>query len=291
MTKFILGIDIGGTNIKGGIFDLKEDKIKEKKFIKTSKKLDEFLISLHNIISFFKEKYEFDRVGIGFPGNIDKNGRIVFSPHIPDSVGFNIVKYFKEMNLKLKIENDANLAALAHLKFLNNNNISDLICLTLGTGIGGGVVLNKKMLNSSKGIGFELGHIQVNLNGAICSCGKKGCVEAYSSSSGMLNRFGDGNLKEFLDLYNLYKNGNQKAAKIIEEGFFYLGIAVGNLVNIFAPEIVYIAGGISEKFYEFYEFFINGVKKSILPHLFHEVDFKKSDLKDAGILGAIALWI
>ncbi len=290
MTNYILGIDIGGTNIKAGIFDLKENEIIEKKYLKTPKKLKDFLISLQNIISFFKEKYDFYRVGIGFPGNLDKNGIIIFSPHIPDSVGFNIVEYFREKKINLKVENDANLAALAHLKF-SNSDISDLICLTLGTGIGGGVVLNKKMLNSSRGIGFELGHINVIPDGAVCSCGKRGCVEAYSSASGMLNRFGDKNLKEFLDLYNLHKYGNKKATKIIEEGFLYLGVAVGNLVNIFAPEIVYIAGGISEKFYEFYDFFMNGIKKAILPHFMQKVDIKKSELKDAGILGAISLWI
>ncbi len=290
MTNLILGIDIGGTNIKSGVFELKSNKIIEKKYYKTPKKLKNFLNLLKKIIAYYKSIYPINKVGIGFPGNIDKSGEVIFCPHIPESIGYNLVSYLKKLKISLKIENDANLSAYAHLKFLEKNK-SDLICLTIGTGIGGGVVIEKKILNSSRNIGVELGHIQVVDNGAQCSCGKKGCVEAYSSSSGMLKRYGDNKLKEFIDLYHLHKNGDNKATTIIQEGFYYLGIATGNFVNIFAPEVVYISGGISEKFNEFKNFFIDGVRKSILKFLYDKVEFKKSPLKDAGILGAVSLWI
>ena len=291
MADFILGIDIGGTNIKVGIFSISKNRIIEKSYEKTENNLEKFLNTVSKIVNKFKKKYKIEKVGIGFPGNINEIGEIIFSPHVSDAIGFNIVNFFeRELNVSLKIDNDANLSALAHLKF-SKEKISDLICLTLGTGIGGGVVLKKELLNSSRGIGFELGHITVLPDGEKCSCGKNGCMEAYSSASGMIKRYGDNNLKEFIELYNLYKNGDEKAKKIIDEGFFYLGIGTGSLVNIFAPEKVFFAGGISEVFYEFYDSFLNGVKKSCLKFLFEKVKFEKSNLKDSGILGAVSLWI
>ena len=291
MTDYILGIDIGGTNIKAGIFDLKNFKIIDKKHFKTENNLEKLLKIFSNIIKEFKKKYNFQKAGIGFPGNIDKSGKIIFSPNLKASLGFNIVEWFRDkLNISIKIDNDANVATLAHLKF-SDNEFSDIICLTLGTGIGGGVVLNKKLLSSSRNIGFELGHINVKPDGELCSCGKKGCMEAYCSARGITKRYGNRKFKEFKDIYNLYKNGDKKAETIIKEGFFYLGIGTGNLINIFAPEIVYFAGGISEVFNEFFENFYKGIKSSTLDFLLDKVCFEKSNIKDAGILGAVSLWI
>ncbi len=291
MDKFILGIDIGGTFIKSGIFSCEKKEIIEKRNWATEKDLEKFKDSLLTIIDYFRRKYNFKKVGIGFPGNLNKKGEVIFSPHIPSSIGFNLIKFLhKNFNLEFRVENDANLHALSHFKF-SDKEYSDLICITIGTGIGGGVVLNGELLNSSRGIGFELGHINVEVKGEKCSCGKRGCVEAYSSSSGMLNRYGDKKLKEFKNLYNIAKNGDKRALKIIKEGFYYLGVCSGNLINIFSPQVIFYAGGISAIFYEFFDDFINGVKETCLEFLFKLVEFRKSNLSDSGILGAVSLWI
>ncbi len=291
MDNYILGIDIGGTNLKTGIFSIKKKKILEKKTVKTEKKLKYFTMQLKDIVFFYNNKYKIKGIGIGFPGNISPQGEILFSPHIPDSVGFNIKNFFKkDLKTNIKIENDANLFALAHYKF-SKEKINDLICLTIGTGIGGGAVINGKLFQNSRGIGTEFGHICVVPNGEPCSCGKNGCLEAYSSSSGMIKRYKDKSIKEFIDLFNLAKNGDKKALKIIKEGFYYLGVGCGSLVNIFAPEIIFFAGGVASVFENFYNDFYNGFEKNILNFLKNKVKFKKSFIEDGGILGAIALWI
>ena len=291
MTDYILGIDIGGTFIKAGIFSISENKLIEKKVIPTEKKLDRFLNSLTNLIKSFSNKFLIKKCGIGFPGNISPDGVILFSPHIPNSVGFNFSEFLHEcFEIEFRIDNDANLSALAHFVF-GREKVKDLICLTLGTGIGGGAIVNGKLFSSAKGLGAEFGHICVVPDGDFCSCGKRGCMEAYSSSSGMINRYGDKFLTEFKELYKLLKNGDKRAKKVIEEGFYFLGIGVGSLINIFAPEVVYFAGGVSNVFNEFREFFIKGVNKTSLKFLYERVKFLKSELDDAGILGAVALWI
>ena len=291
MNNYILGIDIGGTSIKAGLFSKNENRIIKKETIPTEKSLNNFLNSIKSIIQFFSEKFPISKCGIGFPGNISSEGIILFSPHIPESIGFNFLDYLcNNFKMEIKIDNDANLSALAHFVF-GKEKVKDLICLTLGTGIGGGAIVNGKLFSSASGLGAEFGHICIVPDGALCSCGKRGCMESYSSSSGMINRYGKKSLTEFKELYNLSKNGDKKAKEIIEKGFYYLGLGVGSLINIFAPQVVYFAGGVSNVFNEFRNFFMLGVRKTALKFLLEKTKFLKSDIEDPGILGAVALWI
>jgi glucokinase len=284
----ILSFDIGATNIKTGIFEHVNEEFLHEKNYKTEDNFESFILQIKDIITYYLLNFEFNKIGIGFPGNINKMGEIVFSPNLPFLKHKNIYSIFAvKENLEIRFENDANCAAIGALIFYKK--YSDLITITLGTGVGGGIILNKRILKNSRDLGFEIGHTTVVANGTQCSCGKKGCMEAYSSSTGMIKRYNK-NLKEFIELYRLYKSNDKEAKGIIEEGFYYLGVGISNLINIFAPEAVVITGGISNIFNEFKDYFFKGIKENTLDFLLNKTNFEIYKKNNLGLLGAAGLF-
>ncbi len=281
----IIGIDIGGTYIKAGYY--KDGKIIKKIKIETPEKGKDIA---DKIIEIVYEVKEVNGIGIGIPGMVYR-GRVIQAPNLKGFEGFEIEKYLKKkIPFKFYIDNDANCAAIGEKYFGVAKNFKNFIVLTLGTGLGGGIFVDGKILRGKDGLAGEIGHMQVFPDGVRCNCGKRGCLEVYASKEGFKKI-----LKEDIEPEEVSKRareGIKKYKKVFELMGFSLGIACGNLVNIFNPEAIIFTGGISKSYDLFKNIFLKTLKKNAFPHLLKELKIRVSKFKeDSGIFGAIALFI
>ncbi len=287
----ILSLDIGATAIKTGIFDDKNQTFCKEKIFLTEHNKSRFKYLINNILEEYSQNYEFKKIGIGFPGNLRKNGEIIFSPNLPFLCNENIFNIFNTGQFSIKFENDANCAAIGALIVYKKN---DIITLTIGTGIGGGVILKKQLLSNFSNIGFEFGHITVKENGEPCNCGKKGCLESYSSATGMLSIFKKNTGKDlynFKELYDLFLNKDKVALNIIKQGFQYLGLGASIITNIFAPELIVLTGGVATCFHNFKNFFYDFFNKYTLDFLRHKTEISVYTKNNLGLVGAAGLFL
>ncbi|MBN2120908.1 MAG: ROK family protein [Candidatus Omnitrophica bacterium] len=303
-----LGIDWGGTFIKLGIFNqksklLSNHKISSPNFSKPSK----FFKLLKKIIkSELKNKRlslsQLKGAGIGAPGIIEmKTGRIYYLPNIKGWKNFPFKKIFtKELGIPLALDNDGNIAALAELKRGKAKGIKRGLVLTLGTGLGSGLILNGKVFHG-KTSAVEAGHIPLTINGTACGCGAKGCVETFLGNkyfikkvTSMLKQKGF-SLKKFknltpLDVYRLALQNNKVAIKAWIHYGYILGLFCRGLVNLLNLEAIVLGGGLSKAS----RFFMPEMKKTINRQAMHplnkQVKIYKSKLGDNfGIIGAYEL--
>ena len=250
-----IGVDLGGSHIAIGVID-KEGKIVEKieKRI-TSKEKQDVKESIESyLIENIKEmqkKYKITEIGIAIPGTVSKD--IVIKSVNLGLSNYHIVENLKkEIDLPIKIRNDAKCAAIAESKYGVLKQYERSIFLTLGTGIGGAVIINNKLLDTGNLPGCEFGHIIIEENGILCNCGKKGCFEKYASMKSFKNKLRkelglDEKTRgqELLD--KIRKNSPENddyevIRKNIEEYIKYLSIGISNLINIFEPEAIGIGG-------------------------------------------------
>lgn len=298
-----IGIDLGGSHIGIGVVDTDGNIVEkfEKRIVSKDRKnvkkvIEEYIIEKSNLLL---EKYKISSIGIAVPGTVQKD-------IIIKSVNFNLENYklverLKQvLNIEIKLKNDAKCAALAENKYgagkLKNSN--RILFLTLGTGIGGAVIINNKLLDTGDEPGCEFGHMIIQKNGIMCNCGKKGCFERYAS----MKAFKD-NLREVLgldektsgkELLNIIRKTTQKTQnylkinRIINNYIEDLSIGISNIINIFEPESIILGG--SFVFYE--EIFLAKLKEKLLNSdlLFNKrkgIDIQTAILgNDAGIIGA-----
>ena len=246
-----IGIDLGGSHIaigvinKDGFIVEKVEKrllAKDKKDIRTA--IESYIIEN---VKDLKEKYKITEIGIAVPGTIYKT-EILKSVNLGVE-NYNLIEKIKtEINLPITIRNDAKCAAIAESILGALKNYKRSIFLTLGTGIGGAVIINGKLLDTGELPGCEFGHIVVQKDGIKCNCGKKGCFEKYASMKALKNNLRTSlgldettRGQELLDM--IRKNGeDEKIKKIVDEYIEYLSIGISNLINIFEPEVVGIGG-------------------------------------------------
>ena len=296
-----IGIDLGGSHIAIGVVDnngLIIEKQEKRIMANEKKDITTFIESyiIENVNELIK-KYKISSIGIAIPGTVD-NFSIIKSVNL-GLENYNIVEKLEEkIDLPIKIKNDAKCAALAENKFGSLKDYNRAIFLTLGTGIGGAVIINNELLNTGNLPGCEFGHMIIEKDGIECNCGKKGCFEKYSSMKAFKN-----NLRKALgldettrgeELINILRNNKQenknynKIEKVIEEFIEYLSIGISNLVNIFEPEAICIGGS-----FVFFEDILLERLKNYLKnenYLFNKRDeliIKTAVLgNDAGIIGA-----
>lgn len=291
---FVLGVDWGGTYIKAGL--VLNNKVVDK-YIFSSRKLKDKRTFI-NQIKFLTEKWKrvkLKGIGIGAPGVIDiKKGFIYYLPNVKGWKNFPLKRVLeKETGLKVFIDNDVNLFSLAEARQGAAKNYSQAIFITLGTGLGGGVMINKKIL-TARTSAAELGHIPLILKGERCSCGSRGCIETFVGNSFLLKRYYQltrKNLpKEKVEiLFEKASGGESEAIKVWREFSFALGKFLGGLVNIFNPEVIVIGGGIAGAFKLFKGWVKEAIKKQAMwPHL-KGLKLLKAKLKDPGIIGAAIL--
>ena len=296
-----IGIDLGGSHIAIGVVDNKGKILEkvEKRITNTEKNnikkvIEEYIIEK---TANFLEQYKITEMGIAIPGTV-KNGIVIKSVNL-GLKHYEIVKNLQEnIPLPIKIRNDAKCAALAENTYGALKSYDRSIFLTLGTGIGGAVIIHNELLDTGDLPGCEFGHMLIEKNGRLCKCGKKGCWETYASMKAFKNHLRElleldekTSGKELLDILRKMPKDDSKYAqtnKLIEQYIDYLSVGISNLINIFEPEAIGIGG--SFVFYE--EIFLEKLKAKLLKDnlLFNErkeMNIQTAILdNDAGMIGA-----
>ena len=316
MSKKIIGIDLGGTSVKLAILTT-EGEIQEKWSIKTNI-LDEGSHIVPDIIDSIKHRFEtygltkedFLGVGMGSPGVVDSEAGTVIGAYNLNWKTLQLVKdqFESALGLPFFIDNDANVAALGEQWVGAGNNNPNVVFMTLGTGVGGGVIAAGNLIRGVKGAGGELGHITVDFDAPFaCTCGKKGCLETVASATGIVNltrRYaeeyaGDAKLKQLIDdgeevtakeVFDLAKEGDDLALIVYRHFSNYLGVACANIAAVLNPAYIVLGGGVSAAG----EFLLDGVRNVFADNSFPQIKESTQIVlatrgNDAGVLGAASL--
>lgn len=316
MSKKLLGIDLGGTTIKFGILTL-EGEVQEKWAIETNTLengrhiVSDIVESLKHRLSLYGlTKDDFLGIGMGSPGAVDRTSKTVtgaFNLNWADTQEVGSV-IEKEVGIPFFIDNDANVAALGERWVGAGANNPDVVFVTLGTGVGGGVIADGNLIHGVAGAGGEIGHMIVDPeNGFTCTCGNKGCLETVASATGVVRvarqlaeqyegssaikaAIDNGDTVTSKDIFIAVEDGDKFANSVVERVSRYLGLAAANISNILNPDSVVIGGGVSAAG----EFLRSRVEKYFVTFAFPQVK-KSTKIKiaelgnDAGIIGAASL--
>lgn len=302
MLNMKIGIDLGGSHIAIGVVD-KDGKIldkREKRLRGIEKKAIKKTIE-NEIITNVKEYsklYKINEIGIAVPGTVSKQ-KVIKSVNLGLKDYKIIENIQKEIDLPIKIRNDAKCAALAEYTYGALKKYNRVLFLTLGTGIGGAIIIDGKLLNTGELPGCEMGHMVIKENGILCNCGRKGCFEKYASmkafKNSLRNQLGyDENTsgKQLMAILKDNKKGNPDYEKIEKTRKQYikdLSTGISNLINIFEPEAI----GIGGSFVYFSEVLLEDLKREIIEQnmLFNprkDINIQTAILgNEAGIIGAV----
>ena len=311
--RYYIGVDIGGMSIKAGVVD-ENGRILVKKSCVTRadesyevivKDIYELCVSVTEAAGLKKEDVR--AVGMGSPGTVNSaKGIISFAGNL-NFRNVNIVKEFrKHWDIKTAVNNDANCAALGEARFGGEKFEKDAIFITLGTGIGTGFIIDGKIFEGNRGEGAEGGHICIKMGGEKCTCGERGCWEAYASATALLRQTERAMAKYPDSLMNklaaekggvdgtvpfeAYKAGDKAAEKVVKTYVKYVATGLVTLINIFRPKLIAIGGGVSNAG----DWFIKMIERATKKHVFGGKVNKmpkivKASLgNDAGIVGAAA---
>ena len=312
MKKYCFGVDIGGTTVKLGLFELEgiDGKVIDKWEIHTNTENSGQAILpdiAKSIADKIKEK-SIDRaavvgVGVGAPGPITEDGYINKAANLGWNNKFSLVDELSDLTgYTVKAGNDANVAALGEMWQGGGEGYNNIIMVTLGTGVGGGVIINNKILTGITGSSGEIGHIRVNLNETMaCGCGGYGCLEQYTSATGIVRlateKLANSNEPSILrdekinskTIFEAVKLGDALAIEVAEEFGEYLGSALANVAAITDTDAFVIGGGVSKAGEVILDYITKYYKKYAF-HTIKEKDFRLAKLgNDAGIYGAAKL--
>ena len=312
MTKYIYGIDIGGTTVKMGLFDEKGDMLEKWEIVTRKENNGENI--LPDIVKSIKEKnteksIETDDIlgiGMGVPGPITEDGRVLKCANL----GWGILSVADEMSKltgveKVKVGNDANVAALGEQWRGGGRGFDNIVMVTLGTGVGGGIIMDGKILTGENGAAGEIGHITVNPKETLtCGCGCKGCLEQYSSATGVIRMAKErleasdkpSELRKFAadeiggkEVFDAYKAGDELAAEAVNEFAIYLGMGLGNVASVVDTQAFVIGGGLSKNGPVVIDIVKEQYKKNVMFAL-KNTEFRLAELgNDAGMYGAVRM--
>lgn len=305
MGKYCFGIDVGGTTVKMGLFDV-EGNVLDKWEIPTRKEdsgkhilADVASSVLAKISEKSIDKADVVGAGIGIPGPVDSEGMVRTCANL----GWGIVDAESDLSrlldMPVKVGNDANVAALGEMWKGGGKGFKNIVMVTLGTGVGGGIIINGKILNGSTGAGGEIGHIHVQDDEEdTCGCGNKGCLEQYASATGIV-RLANRKLKtsrkksvlrdsevSAKTVFDAVKADDELAVEVAEQFGEYLGKGLAGIASVVNPEAFVIGGGVSKAGPIILEY----VEKYYKPYVFHGcrgAEFTLATLgNDAGIYGS-----
>lgn len=312
MDELIIGVDIGGTSVKIGLINY-DGKIVYKWEIPTNKDhqgrgiVDDVWNSITETLSKQNIGKRIIGIGVGAPGFVNRKTGIVEEAVNIGWKNFELRDAFHHLSdLPVFIENDANLAALAENWQGSGEQSEDAMFITLGTGVGGGIIVNGEIMNGVNGTAAELGHILVDLNGSRCNCGRTGCLETIASATGIVRQSMDevsnnpngalashykrhGKL-EAKDVFNLAEDGDMASENIIDKTMDVLGLAIANTAVIINPSQIIIGGGVSKAGERLLSKINRSFKKYALPRISECCELRLAELgNDAGIIGAAYL--
>lgn len=266
--KYYVGIDLGGTNIVAGVAD-ENYRILSKASTKTNcpRPAEEIIADMAKMAAEAVEKAglsmdQIESIGVGTPGTANAaTGIIEYS----NNLGFSNVPMAEIMQQHIQkpvyVENDANAAAYGEFVAGAARGVNDAVCITLGTGVGSGIIIDGKIYSGFNFAGAELGHSVIEVDGAPCTCGRKGCFEVYSSATGLIrmtreameqdksSRMWDmsaseGNRVTARLAFDAMRAGDASAKTVVDKYIKYLAIGIANVINIFQPEILCVGGGV-----------------------------------------------
>ena len=312
--KYYVGIDLGGTNIAAGVVD-EEYKIIAKASTKTNcpRPSSEIADDMAKVALEAVEKADLtmdqiEWIGIGTPGIANSSTGIIEYSNNLGFVNFPMVDYIqKKVNKPVFIENDANAAAYGEFVAGAAKGADHAVCITLGTGVGGGIIIDKKIYAGFNFAGAEIGHAVIEVDGAECSCGRKGCFEAYSSATGLIRM-----TKEAMEqdksskmwemskeegkvsarlAFDAMRAGDASAKAVVDKYIKYLAAGITNVINIFQPNILCIGGGVCNEG----DALLVPVKELIAKEVYTKNSPRNTEIiiaklgNDAGIIGAAFL--
>ena len=296
--KFGFGIDLGGTTVKIAYFDENGTMLQKWEIpTVTANGGKQILPDIAASIRDFIDAHQINEsailgLGIGVPGPV--NGKGVVNKCV--NLGWGVFNISEELShltgFPVKAGNDANVAALGEYWKGGGQGCDNMVFATLGTGVGGGIVIEGKLLHGAHGSGAEIGHMVLNRNEtATCGCGKHGCVEQYCSAPGIVRLAALHGMTDVTckDIFDAAKAGDKVALEIMDEYYEYLGEFLGTLCSVIDPEIVVLGGGVSKAG----EMLLTGVEPHFHKYVFHaasNVKFALASLgNDAGAYGAFKL--
>ncbi|MBE0571991.1 MAG: ROK family protein [Ignavibacteriaceae bacterium] len=310
--KYAIGVDLGGTTIKLGIVTstgriLKKISIRTEAEKGPKKVIDNIIAGIDELIA--SSSYKISGIGIGCPGVVTPGKGIVEDP--PNFPGWKKVNIAKVISQKFKtrvyVDNDANAAAIGELTFGSGKKYRSFIMITLGTGVGGGIVIDKKIYHGDFGAAGEIGHISIDFNGPKCNCGSYGCIEAYAGNQYLRSRVRKQLKKQSESkLWKLINNdlskvsprniqgaaelGDAFAKSVIDQLGFQLGSAFASLCNVLDVSVFIIGGGIAGFGKPLFDSIRKTISRRVMAPIRPRVRVLPAKLKnDAGIKGASAL--
>lgn len=288
----VIGIDIGGTAVKYGLLTVRGEILKSGEFSTDGEKgIDNLLSNIYDVIDMYMDN---NVLGIAVSGTGQINGEIGEviggAPIIPGWIGTNLVKILEEKyKIPAVLENDVNCAALGEKWKGAGAGEDDFLCLTIGTGIGGGIILNGNIYRGNSYVAGEFGHILVEKNGIKCSCGKTGCYEKYASTSALVRMVEEKTGKKMngKEIFELYHQGDNTIKEIINIWIEYLTDGLGVLIYVFNPKLVILGGGVTKQGEYLLQLIKSSLSKKCGENYLKNLVIKFATLENsAGMLGA-----
>ena len=310
--KYYIGIDLGGTNIAAGVVD-ESCKIIARASTPTkrprscadiSEDMARVAREAASAAGISLEDVEY--IGVGAPGTVNsETGRIEYSNNL-DFYDEPLAEYIEsKTGRRVYIENDANAAALGEFIAGAAKGRSSAVCITLGTGVGGGIIIDGKIYSGFNFAGAEIGHMVIEVDGAPCTCGRRGCFEAYSSATGLIRM-----TKEAMDAdpgskmhemmgdhvsgrlaFNAMRAGDKSAKAVVDKYIKYLAAGISNVINIFQPEVLCIGGGVCNEG----DALMIPLREAVREQVYSKRSQRNTEIlraslgNDAGIIGAAVL--
>ncbi|MGL4903832.1 ROK family protein [Cetobacterium sp.] len=314
--NYFVGVDIGGTNSKIGLLNDQGDILKSTS-IKTDsiEGVDYTLNKIWETVLEMAEELDISRdlikgIGMGIPGPVIDQKKVAFFANFPWEKNINISEKMEEISgVKTRLDNDVNVIALGETLYGAGKGYSKSVTIALGTGVGGGIFVDGKLISGATGAGGEIGHMKLEKEGKLCGCGQKGCFETYASATGVIRETlsrlqinktngvykaidGDLNKLEAKHVFDEAKKGDEFALSIVDYVAEYLSMGIGNVLNIINPDVIILSGGVALAG----DILLDKVKEK-LPNYALAITIENLKIKlgelgnDAGIKGASALTI
>ena len=310
---YAVGIDIGGTNTVFGIVDARgqvitSNSIKTQKYLDVNEYVDDLSAELLKLIETVGGADKVKGIGVGAPNGNYYKGTIEFAPNLPWKGVIHLANMIKKKTgLPVTLTNDANAAAIGEMTYGAARGMKNFIMITLGTGVGSGIVINGQLVYGHDGFAGELGHVIVRKpNGRTCGCGRSGCLETYASATGVART-----AREFLeirkdesllrnlssseitskDVYDAAVSGDKLAQEIFDYTGSILGEAFADFVSFSAPEAIILFGGLTRAGDLIMKPIVDSMERNLMPMWKGKIKIIFSELKesDAAVLGASAL--
>lgn len=263
--KHYIGIDLGGTNIKGALVNENGEIVKQTTCPTHAEQgVEAVTETIADMIRDLAKDATVGGVGLGCPGTVDdKAGTVIYACNI-GWVDYDVCTALKELTgYDVRLVNDANAAALAEVVVGAAKGAESAVVVTLGTGVGGGVVIDGKLLTGYTGAASELGHMVIVADGEDCGCGRKGCFEAYASATALIRMTHEAMAKhpesamhqiaveqgavDGRTAFTAQQMGDMAGDEVVKEYVHYLSIGIANIVNIFFPEVIALSGGVANQ--------------------------------------------